>query len=58
MAELTLYERIGGAKAIDTMVVDFYNRVLSNAELQPFLDTLKGSNCQNEQVYNRSSRGA
>jgi hemoglobin len=38
MAELTLYERIGGATAIDTMVVEFYNRVLSDGELQPFFE--------------------
>lgn len=38
MAELTLYERVGGETAIDKMVVEFYNRVLSDAELQPFFE--------------------
>ena len=31
-----LYQQIGGAAAIDRMVVDFYNRVLSDAELSHF----------------------
>jgi len=36
----SLYERIGGEKAIDSMVVSCYERVLQDPELAPFfLDT-------------------
>lgn len=33
-----LYQRIGGAPAIDRLVVDFYNRVLADGELAPFFE--------------------
>jgi hemoglobin len=33
-----LYQRIGGAATIDRLVVDFYNRVLSDPELAPFFE--------------------
>jgi hemoglobin len=34
--EQSLYERIGGAAAVDQLVDDFYGRVLADAELRPF----------------------
>ena len=34
--EQTLYQRIGGAAAVDELVDDFYVRVLADAELRPF----------------------
>ena len=33
---LSLYDRLGGKKAIDDMVLDFYSRVLADPMLQPF----------------------
>jgi hemoglobin len=32
----TLYERVGGEKAIHEMIHEFYDRVLSDPELKPF----------------------
>ena len=32
----TLYDRIGGADGVRTLVRDFYDRVLEDKELQPF----------------------
>lgn len=37
----SLYERIGGEAGIDTMVVAFYNRVLSDSELAPFFEDVE-----------------
>ena len=34
--ESSLYERIGGEEGISSMVDDFYERVLSDPELEPF----------------------
>ncbi len=46
MSEPSLYEQIGGAATIDTLVDSFYDRVLSDPELAPFfsntsMDTLR-----------------
>jgi hemoglobin len=35
-SEVTLFDRIGGAQAVEAMVFAFYRRVLSDAELSPF----------------------
>lgn len=35
-SEVSLYDRIGGAPAIDAMVADFYDHVLNDDELMPF----------------------
>jgi len=35
----SLYERVGGEKAIHDMVHDFYDRVLADPELKPFFKT-------------------
>lgn len=34
--QLTLFERIGGEKAIAGLIHDFYDRVLADPELEPF----------------------
>ncbi len=36
--DVSLYERIGGAAAVDEMVDAFYLRVLGDPELRPFFD--------------------
>lgn len=36
--EPTLYERVGGANAVDEMIDSFYLRVLADSELRPFFD--------------------
>lgn len=36
MAERSLYERVGGERAVDELVGEFYRRVLSDPELSPF----------------------
>jgi hemoglobin len=43
----TLYDRIGGATAIDSLIPAFYDRVLADPDLAPFfqhahMDTLQG----------------
>jgi hemoglobin len=46
-----LYLRIGGASTVDKLVVDFYNRVLSDPQLAPFFedtDTEKLTRMQRE----------
>lgn len=35
-SQQTLYERVGGEKAIHEMIHDFYGRVLADPELKPF----------------------
>jgi hemoglobin len=34
----SLYEQVGGADAVDAMVDDFYDRVLSDPQLKPFFE--------------------
>jgi hemoglobin len=36
--QTTVYERIGGASAVDQLVDDFYVRVLSDQQLRPFFE--------------------
>jgi hemoglobin len=36
--ERTLYERVGGARAVEEMVGDFYRRVLADPPLRPFFE--------------------
>jgi len=38
-SQQTLYERVGGEKAIQDMVHEFYDRVLADPELKPFFKT-------------------
>ena len=37
-SEQTLYERIGGAEAIATMVDSFYDKVIADPALKPYFD--------------------
>ncbi len=37
-SELSLYDRLGGEPAIDALVNSLYDRVLADAELQPFFE--------------------
>lgn len=34
----SLYDRIGGEEAVESLVEDFYDRVLADEELRPFFD--------------------
>lgn len=36
--DVTLYDRVGGAAAVDEMIDAFYIRVLGDSELRPFFD--------------------
>ena len=38
MAEQTLFDRIGGEAAVDSLVEAFYQRVLADPELAPFFE--------------------
>ncbi len=38
MSADTLYERIGGAEAVEKLIQDLYNRVTSDSELGPFFE--------------------
>lgn len=37
-AERSLYERLGGAEAVETVVDEFYDRVLTDEALRPYFD--------------------
>ncbi|MEK6676542.1 MAG: group 1 truncated hemoglobin [Planctomycetota bacterium] len=38
-AVTTMYEKLGGEKAITAVVADFYQRVLADQQLKPFFET-------------------
>lgn len=38
MTEQTLYERLGGRDAIETVVDEFYDRVLADPQLRPYFE--------------------
>ena len=49
-SEVSLYERIGGAKAVTAMVGSFYSKVMADPDLRPYFDHVALDKLEHMQV--------